>query len=62
MCFRLLGDDEAGAGPLARKLELAEEFQRIGDNDGARELLREVLATATGGTKSKAQRMLDGVS
>ena len=27
----------------SRKLELAEEFQRIGDKDGARDLLREVL-------------------
>ena len=42
-----------------RKLELAEEFQRIGDKDGARDLLREVLATASGATKTKAQGMLD---
>ena len=39
--------------PLLRKLELAEEFQRIGDKDGARDLLREVLATATGATKPR---------
>ena len=45
--------------PLARKLELAEEFQRIGDKDGARDLLREVLATASGSTKTKAQGMID---
>ena len=45
--------------PLSRKLELAEEFQRIGDKDGARDLLREVLATASGATKTKAQGMLD---
>ncbi|WP_246294704.1 FimV/HubP family polar landmark protein [Piscinibacter koreensis] len=54
-------DDGSGPDPLARKLELAEEFQRIGDHDGARELLREVLTTATGGTKAKAQRMLDSL-
>ena len=48
--------------PLARKLELAEEFQRIGDKDGARDLLREVLATASGATKTKAQGMLDSIS
>jgi pilus assembly protein FimV len=40
-------------------MELAEEFQRIGDKDGARDLLREVLATATGSTKSRAQSMLE---
>ena len=50
------------ADPLSRKLELAEEFQRIGDKDGARDLLREVLATASGATKTKAQGMLDRIS
>ena len=53
------GSDVDGGDPLARKLELAEEFQRIGDKDGARDLLREVLATASGATKTKAQGMLD---
>ena len=52
----------AGQDPLARKMELAEEFQRIGDKDGARDLLREVLATASGATKTKAQGMLDRIS
>jgi pilus assembly protein FimV len=47
---------------LSRKLELAEEFQRIGDKDGARDLLREVLATASGATKTKAQGMLDRIT
>jgi pilus assembly protein FimV len=55
------GFDDNGE-PLSRKLELAEEFQRIGDKDGARDLLREVLATASGATKSKAQGMLDRIS
>jgi len=54
-------DDEAQRDPLSRKLELAEEFQRIGDKDGARDLLREVLGTASGATKSKAQAMLDDI-
>ncbi len=55
-------EDEGNVDPLARKLELAEEFQRIGDKDGARDLLREVLATASGATKTKAQGMLDDLS
>jgi len=55
------GLDESG-DPLSRKLELAEEFQRIGDKDGARDLLREVLATASGATKTKAQGMLDRIT
>jgi pilus assembly protein FimV len=55
------GFDDNG-DPLSRKLELAEEFQRIGDKDGARDLLREVLATASGATKTKAQGMLDRIT
>jgi pilus assembly protein FimV len=55
-------DGNSGLDPLARKMELAEEFQRIGDKDGARDLLREVLATASGTTKTKAQGMLDRIS
>ena len=43
----------------SRKLELAEEFRQIGDKDGARDLLREVLAKASGATPAKAQGMLD---
>ena len=56
------GGLDAGGDPLSRKLELAEEFQRIGDKDGARDLLREVLATASGATKTKAQGMLDRIT
>ncbi len=45
--------------PLERKLELAEEFRQIGDSEGARDLLEEVIAKATGALKTKAQGMLD---
>ena len=45
--------------PLARKLELAEEFRQIGDNDGARDLLEEVVGKASGTLRAKAQSMLD---
>ena len=51
-------DEEGSDDPLARKLELAEEFRQIGDKDGARDLLNEVVAKATGAVKSKAQGML----
>jgi FimV-like protein len=56
------GHLEGDGDPISRKLELAEEFQRIGDKDGARDLLREVLATASGATKTKAQGMLDRIT
>ena len=55
-------EDDASHDPVSRKMELAEEFQRIGDKDGARDLLREVLTTASGATKTKAQAMLDDLS
>ena len=45
--------------PLVTKLDLAEEFQQIGDSEGARSLMEEVLAEATGDLKVRAQRMLD---
>jgi pilus assembly protein FimV len=55
------GGDSAfeAADPLQRKLDLAEEFRQIGDIDGARDLLEEVVAQADGAVKSKAQGMLD---
>lgn len=52
-------DEEDFADPLERKLELAEEFRQIGDMEGARDLVQEVVAKATGGLKVKAQGMLD---
>jgi pilus assembly protein FimV len=50
-----------GGDPLARKLELAEEFRQIGDLEGARDLLEEVVSKAEGTLKSKAQGMLDSL-
>jgi pilus assembly protein FimV len=47
------------ADPLVRKFELADEFRQIGDVDGARDLLREVVAKADGTLKNRAQKMLD---
>lgn len=51
------GDDESDT-----KLALAEEFRQIGDVEAARQLLGEVLGTATGETKAKAQRLLADLS
>jgi pilus assembly protein FimV len=53
------GNDAADAdSPLATKLALAEEFNAIGDADGARSLAEEVVAEASGDLKSRAQRLL----
>ncbi len=48
----------AGHEALTTKLSLAEEFQAIGDADGARSLLQEVLAEADGELRRRAERML----
>jgi pilus assembly protein FimV len=48
----------AGADALATKLSLAEEFHAIGDVDGARSLVQEVLAEADGDLRGRAQRLL----
>jgi pilus assembly protein FimV len=45
--------------PLARKLELAEEFRQIGDLEGARDLLEEVVSKGDGALQAKARGMLD---
>ena len=47
--------------PLATKLALAEEFVSIGDDDGARALIEEVIAEASGDLKVKAQRALSSL-
>ncbi|HSV33998.1 MAG TPA: FimV/HubP family polar landmark protein [Ramlibacter sp.] len=53
------GFDDTGSGdPLATKLALAQEFNSIGDPDGARSLAQEVVAEASGELKSQAQRFL----
>jgi pilus assembly protein FimV len=62
--FSISGEDPPEAAPvdgdpLARKLELAEEFRQIGDLEGARDLLEEVVAKAEGALRGKAQGMLD---
>jgi len=56
-------EESADSGdPLATKLALAEEFNAIGDPDGARSLAQEVLAEASGDLKSRAQRLLAEIS
>ncbi|RYF06883.1 MAG: hypothetical protein EOO31_08520, partial [Comamonadaceae bacterium] len=44
--------------PLATKLALAEEFNAIGDSEGARTLIEEVIAESSGALKTRAQRLL----
>ncbi len=55
-------DEDDGRDPLERKLDLAEEFRQIGDMEGARDLLQEVVAKGAGSLRSKAQSMLNALS
>ena len=48
--------------PLATKLALAEEFNAIGDADGARALIEEIIAEASGDMKAKAELALSKLS
>ena len=50
--------DSTANNPLATKLDLAQEFATIGDAEGARALIEEVLAEADGTLKVRAQKML----
>jgi pilus assembly protein FimV len=59
--LRLDSDDGEG-DPIARKLELAEAFSQIGDVEGARELLQEVIANAEGSVRAKAESILGGLN
>ena len=51
----IIGDSQ---DPLETKLALAHEFSAIGDEHGARALIEEVIAEATGAMKTKAERAL----
>jgi pilus assembly protein FimV len=53
---------EGSTDPLMRKVELADEFRQIGDLEGARDLLQEVIAKADGALKAKAQAMLNDLA
>ncbi|MEK8033158.1 FimV/HubP family polar landmark protein [Ideonella sp. DXS29W] len=52
-------EDIDESDPLARKLELADEFRRIGDMEGARDLLEEVVSKGQGALQARAQAMLE---
>ncbi len=53
--------EDVESDPLARKLELAEEFRLIGDVEGARDLLQEIATNAEGAMKTKALAMLENL-
>lgn len=64
-----LGTSEGGGGAgtdpkwqeVATKLDLAKAYQEMGDKDGARELLNEVVKDGDAAQKSQAEQMLSGL-
>lgn len=52
---------QATEDPLATKLALAQEFNTIGDSEGARTLIEEVIAESSGDLKARAQRLLSEI-
>jgi pilus assembly protein FimV len=44
--------------PMSTKLALAREFYAIGDADGARTLVKEIIAESSGSIKARAERFL----
>jgi pilus assembly protein FimV len=59
------GGGAGGADPkwqeVATKLDLAKAYQEMGDKDGARELLNEVVKEGDAAQQSQAQQMLSGL-
>ncbi|HRE13290.1 MAG TPA: FimV/HubP family polar landmark protein, partial [Usitatibacteraceae bacterium] len=54
-----LGDaGGAGGDAVSTKLELAKAYLEIGDKDGAREILQEVLKEGSAGQKDEAERLI----
>ncbi len=49
----------AGEDAFDTKFALAEECRKLGDKESARQILREILAAASGSVKSRAERLLN---
>lgn len=50
--------EDADEDPLGTKLALAQEFHAIGDTEGARALVKEVIAESSGAMRVRAERFL----
>jgi len=55
------GGGDAKWQEVATKLDLAKAYQEMGDKDGARELLNEVVKEGDAAQKGQAQQMLSGL-
>ena len=59
-----VGEESAGGRwqEMATKLDLASAYEEIGDKEGARELLQEVIQGGDGGQQQKARAMLSKIA
>ncbi len=55
------GGGDAKWQEVTTKLQLAKSFEEIGDNEGARELLQEVIAEGDAAQRAHAEKMLAGL-
>lgn len=53
--------EPAPSDDVATKLDLARAYQEMGDKDGAKELLKEVMAEGSSAQKAEAQNLLTGL-
>jgi len=55
------GGGDAKWQEVTTKLQLAKSFEEIGDTEGARELLQEVIADGDAAQRAHAEKMLAGL-
>jgi pilus assembly protein FimV len=57
----VLGDEPATMSEVGTKLDLARAYIDMGDPDGARSILEEVLQEGSNTQKQEAQRLMSGL-
>ena len=55
------GDKDAHWNDVQQKFDLARAYQDMGDKDGAKEILQEVVREGDTTQKSEAQKLLDSI-
>ena len=55
------GGDAGGGDAVGTKLELAKAYLEIGDKDGAREILQEVVKEGSAGQRDEAQKLISSL-
>ena len=56
-----LDGDAGGGDAVGTKLELAKAYLEIGDKDGAREILQEVVKEGSGAQRDEAKKLISSL-